>query len=582
MFEADIEEFILIPVHLSSVDGVTINPLDNLLHKCSVRDSISVSVPWDVGRIACELLLLQHQKQLQNDEIVINFLKRIQFYPRGIESLTQSTYLHEIFSHVENHHNQALISTVLEIILSLTSLEILSGEIVPKILEISLKWVSHDSLEVSNSAEVLLYKIALLSENTCNQVVEGITEQLKKSESKDTTIRLRYLGIFSQIMASGNETLFAICIRYGATELVLSACEIQDILAQMIALDFLPSIMSCRLGLDFLTTTLVPQIFPPMSHLEWIVNASSENGDEYLRAQCLSCTATLLSSLERIDHPFRRKNEDTTSSYFSKIIPSFLTSVSNLLESNVESERLSALSSLTTFATSSATSFLNALSHPNLLDNWTYLLRAQPTLQGPVLHSIAQVLLYPYLLNENYPTQSNVPIPPPPSAQSIPPIAQRISHSFQNLIPNSDDVGSSISSTLAAFYPLKKAIFDRIGIVTGKGSIDYLIKSARQPIPEIKIGAIDVLRSLAYQDNIWGLQTLMGSIGFNSYLQDRTTEYSKDGKDWKFTLIWSIYCSPNSDLLSEDVMLHIRRMLSQGPYFMPPRLEEPMTEEKGN
>lgn len=55
-----------------------------------------------------------------------------------------------------------------------------------------------------------------------------------------------------------------------------------------------------------------------------------------------------------------------------------------------------------------------------------------------------------------------------------------------------------------------------------------------------------------------------------------------EGKDWKFSLIWAVYCSPNNDLLSNDVMKVLQHMLFQGPYYMPPKLEEPLTEEKGS
>jgi hypothetical protein len=61
--------------------------------------------------------------------------------------------------------------------------------------------------------------------------------------------------------------------------------------------------------------------------------------------------------------------------------------------------------------------------------------------------------------------------------------------------------------------------------------------------------------------------------------QDRTTEYTKEGKVWKFSLITGVASSPHADLLSEDVSSSVLTMLQQGPFFMPPMMEEPMTEE---
>jgi hypothetical protein len=289
----------------------------------------------------------------------------------------------------------------------------------------------------------------------------------------------------------------------------------------MVALEYLPSVMSCQLGLDYLTTGLVTESRSSLSHLDWLLESASERGDDYLRAQCLSCTATLLSNLEKSDHPFcKQHSTGTPSRYSNSILPSFLSSLCDLLESSVETEKLNALSSLSLFATSSPAAFLNTLSHPNLFPTWISLLRSQPSLQAPTLHSIAQVLLYPYVLL-NTTNQSSSSLPPPQPQHSSVRRKEQFANSFLSLLTlQHQDSEESIASILASFHPLKKALFDQIGSYVGKGSsVEYLVKLAKQPIRETKIGAIDVLRSLAYQDNVWGLQTLMGNVGFYNYLQ---------------------------------------------------------------
>jgi hypothetical protein len=386
-----------------------------------------------------------------------------------------------------------------------------------------LQWTSHDDISVSSGASQFISNLALLKVEYCDQVVQGIlSHQNLDSELLDTTIKMRYLGIISEILATGKEEWFASCLRHGATDAILKACELSDILAQMVALEYLPSVMSCRLGLDYLTTGLVTESRPSISHIDWLLEASSERGDDYLRAQCLACTATLLSNLERSDHPFCKPSQSSSapSRYSSSILPFFLSSLCNLLESSVETEKLSALSSLSLFATSSPSAFLNTLSYSNLFPTWISLLRSQPSLQAPTLHSIAQVLLYPYVLNPNQPSQSHPNIPLP--ILQHPPIRKdQLASSFLSLLSlHGQDTQESIVSILASFHPLKKALFDQIGSFVGKSStVDYLVKLAKQPIAETKIGAVDVLRSLAYQDNIWGLQTLMGHVGFYNYIQ---------------------------------------------------------------
>lgn len=288
----------------------------------------------------------------------------------------------------------------------------------------------------------------------------------------------------------------------------------------MVALEYLPSVMSCQIGLDYLTTAVVLNRSPPVSHLDWLLEASTERGDDYVRAQCLSCAAVLLSNLEKTDHSFCQKTVASVCHYTTVTIPSFLSSLCNLLESYVETEKLIALSSLSLFATSSPSAFLSTLSFPDLLSTWLQLLRSQPSLQAPTLHSIAQVLLYPYVLNMNQPLHPNSDVPMRTALQPSH-LKERVSASFVNhLVRRNQGSQEAILSCLTSFDSLKKNLFHQIGTSVGKSStMEFLVKLAKQPIAETKLGAVDVLRSLAYQDNIWGLQTLMGNVGFYQYLQ---------------------------------------------------------------
>lgn len=277
--------------------------------------------------------------------------------------------------------------------------------------------------------------------------------------------------------------------------------------------------MSCQIGLDFLTTALVSNI-TPISHLDWLLESCTERGDDYLRGQCLTCTSILLSNLEKTNHSFCRQIVGTICRYTSAIVPSFLSALCNLLESYTETDKLNALSSLSLFATSSPSAFLNTLSYPSLIPTWSQLLRSQPSLQAPTLHSMGQVLLYPYVLNTNLPSQPNTTVPMPTTLQPSDRKNRLCSSFIQVMSCQEQTTDESITSILASFHPLKKALFDQIGTTVGKSTtMEFLVKLAKQPIDETKIGAIDILRSLAYQDNIWGLQTLMGNAGFYQYLQ---------------------------------------------------------------
>ena len=104
---------------------------------------------------------------------------------------------------------------------------------------------------------------------------------------------------------------------------------------------------------------------------------------------------------------------------------------------------------------------------------------------------------------------------------------------------------------------------------------------------------MDMLRVVAEQQSVWGLQQLFhnnngcGAGGggggggdnddFFSYLQDRSTEYSKEGKDWKFSIILAVHLSPVKSLLADEVVAKIESMVGQGPYFMPAAMGDVQT-----
>lgn len=127
----------------------------------------------------------------------------------------------------------------------------------------------------------------------------------------------------------------------------------------------------------------------------------------------------------------------------------------------------------------------------------------------------------------------------------------------------------------------KKTVFKMIGEEKRVSTVHYLVKAARQPVGSIRNAAMDLMRSIASQPaGGWGLRSLFNNgydpvhCEFWEYLKDRTTEFSKEGKDFKFALIQVVQKSPFHDHLGEDIVNHLNIMVSQGAYYMPPRLEE--------
>ena len=113
----------------------------------------------------------------------------------------------------------------------------------------------------------------------------------------------------------------------------------------------------------------------------------------------------------------------------------------------------------------------------------------------------------------------------------------------------------------------KKMIFQLVGETKTVPTMHYLVKVAKQPIPVMRNAAMDVMRAVATQPGSWALTSLFGgspeTSEFWHYLKDRTTEFSKEGKDLKFALIHAIQQSPSLGLLSEEMQKQLAILIGQ-------------------
>lgn len=112
----------------------------------------------------------------------------------------------------------------------------------------------------------------------------------------------------------------------------------------------------------------------------------------------------------------------------------------------------------------------------------------------------------------------------------------------------------------------------------------YLLKMATSPITPVRYAAVDLMAAMASQSSGWGLlilsqtQSPSGDAGgFVSYLTNRETEYCKEGKEWKFSLIQSIHRNPARQMLSESFNKSVDLLVAQGAFYMPPRMAEMLT-----
>ena len=69
--------------------------------------------------------------------------------------------------------------------------------------------------------------------------------------------------------------------------------------------------------------------------------------------------------------------------------------------------------------------------------------------------------------------------------------------------------------------------------------------------------------------------------GFFDFVENRFTEFSKEGKEWKFSLVEALAANPVSTVAlpgggGPQRAAALRTMLTQGPFYVPWRPEGPM------
>jgi hypothetical protein len=120
-------------------------------------------------------------------------------------------------------------------------------------------------------------------------------------------------------------------------------------------------------------------------------------------------------------------------------------------------------------------------------------------------------------------------------------------------------------------------LFERLGPCCRRGvsSMDVLIATLSNVADsESRFAAYDVLTALvnmpASPDGAvsatWGLRKVLSAPGLFSTLLDRTTEQTKEGKEWKFSVMDAAARHSELPMLGEDLYGRIRTWVARGPY----------------
>lgn len=97
----------------------------------------------------------------------------------------------------------------------------------------------------------------------------------------------------------------------------------------------------------------------------------------------------------------------------------------------------------------------------------------------------------------------------------------------------------------AGIWLLHERLFNSLGHeCRNQSTLLYLMEILRQPFEEIRSAVFVLMRAVAAQNNEWGMRALLSYGGFFEFLVDRTTEPTKETREWKFAIADAVMVSP--------------------------------------
>jgi hypothetical protein len=106
------------------------------------------------------------------------------------------------------------------------------------------------------------------------------------------------------------------------------------------------------------------------------------------------------------------------------------------------------------------------------------------------------------------------------------------------------------------------------------GAVQMLLSVLEvRPLPEPRHAAYDVMVRLAAMPSGRGLRALVAHAGWVDYMANRSTEGTKEGKEWKFAVVSAAVSNAAASKAAGAALgvgvLTLQAVLRQGPFFVP-------------
>lgn len=413
-----------------------------------------------------------------------------------------------------------------------------------------------EDLSISDQASQLLTELVVNSRyELAEPVLRDLCAEADKWLASSMTLYLRYASIIARILSRG-DPFFTSCCNFGATSKIVDICQhSEDILVQINFLELLVEFAKSDVSLQYLVQSGV---------IEWLVETASSDAFAASRAFGVIGELLMTSSLHSLQ---------SSQQLVDRLIASpFMDTLQTFVSSRADADRATGLSVLASFAGSSEAALTVVMGNEELLRGWMGQLNSgKSEVVAAVLLTMAQVL-------EGNSFAANAP---PQSSSSSAGAAEMKAATDDGPGMAGEEAGKSRGESSATMTALKKKLVALLGKVKQTPPVAFLVKTARQPIPDSRMASFALMTTLGRQQPAgWGLLELMGTPGFREFIVDRSTEFTKEGKDAKFAFISTIANSPQfHQFFDEHTCATVERLVAQGPYFVPALVVEPQVME---
>jgi len=558
------------------------------------------------------------------DDELCKVMKLVQFFEPAPLSLCRSSEISKVVAIFVNRHNPELSLQFLHYV----ELGVFGActfkvprESMDILVDFAISCIPDESLALSEKAcEITYASVTVLHLSELIEILFSYSQR----HIDDSVLYLRFMALLSRISAA-SEDLFRSCETMGAVAAIVRLCTTDDILVQINALELLVDLASTARGLEYMCSHRV---------INWLITAScggwgeGENQIETTGATAADplISAQALRILGSVFTKASKRSFDLLTRLDTSCVRHFLNTINGYLVEGSEEQKVTGLVVLADFAVislstlqlvidSTGTGTSSASTNSSLLISWMDLLQSsKPELIAAVLHSVAKVL------NQ----QDTLFLPSAPGINSSPSDAGAGDAAiadggasgggggggggggdpltvFTSVPESKRDAGQEEGSGgdgsggadggggVTEVVELKRRLVAAVGTAKRMSTMTFLLRLATQPIESSRYAAVDLLTALAAQRTGWGLQLLFRHVDYSTssssggggnlyddfyrYLRERYTEHSKDGKDWKFGLILAISKCPARVHLPSEVNESIDRLVKQGPYFLPARVE---------